>query len=421
MNPRALLLCLTAVALAAEPLEIDRERYRDGLEGFWLAQCIANWTGLITEMDRAEPPFFTDADWGGPDHPNLWGDYSHHDTVEFILVREGGVWGADDDTDIEYVYQHLHYTHETSMLTTEQIRDGWLKHMWSDNFNQDGQNYLWVSNENAFELMREGHLPPDTSDPALNPNFDMIDAQLTTEIFGLFAPGRPDVALKIAELPVQTTARANAEAAANFYIIMHALAATVDRNAPLKPQLFAMAAEARTHTPDDTVIASMYDFVRARYEADPSDEHWEAARDALYEEYQVGGRGGYVYQHPYDAGINFGASMVSLFYGEGDLKRTIQIGSLAGWDSDNPTATWAGLIGFMLGRSGVEKVFGDDLSETYWITRTRRDFPDHTPDREGEDTFPLMADRGLAIIDRVVKERLDGEITSESWIIPAWK
>lgn len=31
--------------------------------------------------------------------------------------------------------------------------------------------------------------------------------------------------------------------------------------------------------------------------------------------------------------------MISLFYGEGDIKETIKIGALAGWDSDNPTAT----------------------------------------------------------------------------------
>ncbi len=32
----------------------------------------------------------------------------------------------------------------------------------------------------------------------------MIDAQLTTEIFGLLAPGNPDLALDIAYLPIRT-------------------------------------------------------------------------------------------------------------------------------------------------------------------------------------------------------------------------
>jgi len=43
---------------------ISRTKYLDQLQGFWLAQCIANWTGLITEMDKIEPPFYTDDNWG---------------------------------------------------------------------------------------------------------------------------------------------------------------------------------------------------------------------------------------------------------------------------------------------------------------------------------------------------------------------
>jgi hypothetical protein len=32
--------------------EIDIEKYKNKLEGFWMGQSIANWTGLITEMDK---------------------------------------------------------------------------------------------------------------------------------------------------------------------------------------------------------------------------------------------------------------------------------------------------------------------------------------------------------------------------------
>ena len=48
------------------------------------------------------------------------------------------------------------------------------------------------------------------------------------------------------------------------------------------------------------------------------------------------------------------------FYGRGHLPRTIQIGVLAGWDSDNPTATWGGLLGFLLGVEGVRCAFAAD-------------------------------------------------------------
>ncbi len=129
------------------------------------------------------------------------------------------IWGSDDDTDIEYIYQYLLYTLNTTFLTPNQIREGWLKHI-----KPAEENYLWVSNQKAYDLMRDGMFPPQTGDPNFNEFYEMIDAQLTTEIFGLFAPTRPDVAVKIAHLPIQTTARQEAEEISKFYVIMHSLA-----------------------------------------------------------------------------------------------------------------------------------------------------------------------------------------------------
>ena len=114
------------------------------------------------------------------------------------------------------------------------------------------------------------------------------------------------------------------------------------------------------------------------------------------------------------AGINFAASLISLFAGEGDLKETIKIGSLMGWDSDNPTATWGGLIGFMIGKDGVEKAFNRTFSEEYNIHRTRQNFPN------GVDNFSNMANVGIFITDRVVQEELGGgiDLNNDIWYIP---
>ena len=54
---------------------LSRSKYMEQLQGFWLTQCIANWTGLITEMDKIEPPFYTDENWDGPDERNIWGNF----------------------------------------------------------------------------------------------------------------------------------------------------------------------------------------------------------------------------------------------------------------------------------------------------------------------------------------------------------
>lgn len=433
----ALLICLTIAPISwAQSVVIAKKEYQQRLEGFWLGQSIANWTGLITEMDKVGTPetmpFYTDEDWEKPDLKAMWGEYvPHASTINFYFEHQGQPWGADDDTDIEYMYLHLLQQHNTSKLTATQIRDGWLKHIYSETDAplykkfpaSEGikENFLWVANERARILMEQGMLPPYTGEPANNPFYNMIDAQLTTEIFGLLAPTRPDIALDIADLPISTSASHEAKSIAQFYVVMHALASSVDTSQSLKQQSQWLAEQARHYLPDNTFPAKMYDFIKTQYLQNSDSQQWEALRDAVFVRYQQQSHDDYKYQQPYDAGINFAASLISWFYGEGDIVRTIKIGSLVGWDSDNPTATWGGLLGFMLGKEGVNKAFNQpNLSDTYWIHRTRRNFPDYTPELMGEDTLNNMAIRGLEIIDKVVVEQMQGQVSQneQSWVIP---
>jgi hypothetical protein len=412
---------------------ISRSFYRNRLYGFWLGQSIANWTGLVTEMDKIggdglAGKFYTRDDWGKKDQPSIWGQGLPSDlseNIDFVFEDEGSVWGSDDDTDIEYMYQYLLYTKQASILTAQDIRDGWLKHIYSDKntpFIVDGkpENYLWVSNQRAHDLMaNEGMLPPETSHPDNNDEYEMIDAQLTTEIFGLFAPARPDIALKIAYLPIRTTARQNAAWVSEFYVIMHSLASSVDKTLPIIDQIQWMTNIARQRLPNDSYSAKMFDFVQSRYRAG---DKWEKVRDALYTKYQLNQEDGYditsrnLYCNGcFASGINFAASIVSLLYGEGDIVKTIKIATLSGWDSDNPAATWGGLLGFMIGQTGVEEAFNRTFANTFNIHRTRGNFPNN-----GIDNFTQMAEHGLAIIDRVVLKQMGGKIddVNNAWIIP---
>jgi hypothetical protein len=413
---------------------ISRAEYHDRLYGFWLGQSIANWTGLVTEMDKIggegeHGAFYTRESWGQPDQPSIWGQgipSQLSPTIDWVIEEAGGTWGADDDTDIEYLYQHLLLQHQTPFLSGEQIRDGWLKHIYSDEntpfTNGDGEpeNYLWVSNQRAHDLMRlQGQVPPATSNPANNPEYDMIDAQLTTEIFGFFAPARPDIALRMAHLPIRTTAREDAAWASEFYVVMYSLASYADPGLGRKEQVHWMADQARRYLPEASYTARMFDFVKGRYLAGVP---WEQARDEVYQRYQVEQQDGYditsrgLYCNGcFASGINFAASIVSLLYGEGDYRETVKIAALAGWDSDNPAATWGGLLGFIEGRAGIERAFGRKFADRFNIHRTRGGFPN-----DGIDTFDAMAERGIFVVDRVVQEVMGGgvDLQGDRWFIP---
>ena len=407
-----------------EYIEISKENYQDQLEGFWLGQLIANWTGLITENDKIgnigeikTGDFYTRENWGKIDQRSIWEDDSVDKSnirIDYVLKSEDEIWGSDDDTDIEYMYQYLQNFYETNILTPSQIREGWLRHIYIEE-----ENYLWVSNQRAFDLMLEGFEPPDTSIPEKNEFYDMIDAQLTTEIFGLFSPTKPEFAIEMSKLPIQTTARYEAQEIAEFYVRMYSNASNMKNLKSIKEKIIWLANESRSKLNNDLYPSKMYDYVKGLYD---SGIKWEQTRDSIYYRYQVNQKDDYSITSKnlycngcYAAGINFASSLVSLFYGEGDIKETIKIGTLAGWDSDNPTSTWGGLIGFIIGREMVEKEFNMQLSNKFNIHRTRKNFPN-----DGIDTFENMAKNGIKIVDRIVLEELNGKIDSENklWLIP---
>jgi hypothetical protein len=408
-------------------ISIDRGAYFEKLQGFWLGTSIANWTGLVTEMDKIgnigeikTGAFYTREDWGKPDQPSIWGEGKASElssNIDFVFADVDSIWGADDDTDIEYLYQEMLLKNKVSILNGAQIREGWMSHI-----KKEEENFLWVSNQKAFDLMQEGLIPPQTGDPKYNPEYEMIDAQLTTEIFGLYAPARPDVALLMALLPIQTTSRENSQWISEFYVSLFSLASAVSPSLSIKEQIAWMAEKARKRLPPSSYAAKMYSYVKAKYDEGIS---WEACRDSVYYRYQVKQADGYdmtsrnLYCNGcFAAGINFAASLISLFYGEGDFKETLKIGTLSGWDSDNPSATWGGLLGFMIGKRKIEQIFNRKFSNQYDIHRTRIGFA-----KDGIDSFEKMALKGIWIIDRVVQEEIKGgvDLHKDLWYVPPSK
>ena len=405
------ILVLASTVLAQDRRLIDRDDYADRLRAMWLGEIIANWTGLRAEGKRTEPPFLTDDDWGidlgkGP--------------LEFVTDQDP--WKADDDTDIEYVYLHLMDQHKSgigaTLLSAEQIADGWIAHI---------NRFIWVSNARARELMDRGGegggvVPPETGLGSANTHWLKIDAQLTTEFFGALAPGMPDRAMELAELPIAVTASGHAAHAAQFYVVLYSLATQVDPALAPPDRNVWLVTEARRSIPDTSKAADIVDFVLADYLANPDPDDWELTRDRVYERYQLNASAnGFKYWGWTESSINFATGLIALLYGEGDYKRTIQIGTLSGWDADNGTATMGGLLGLMLGTDELIAQFpGQTLSDRFWISRTRDNMTDYLPDDpEAEDTFSLMAGRMVPIIERVIGQA-GGLLDDEDglWLLP---
>lgn len=392
-----------SISNAQTPRLVSQSEYEDRLKGFWLGQCIANWTGLRTEGARQTAPFLTDADWRPPfngPYPLDW-------------VTWGNPWSADDDTDIEYVYLHAMNQAGHTRLSSEEIRDAWMAHI---------VDHIWVSNASARALMARGVFPPTTGMGEANRNRLMIDAQLTTEFFGLFAPGMPGRALTLADLPIRTTSGGYASHASQFYMLLHTFALQAPAGLSPRERNLWLVQEARGFIPDSSKAADVIDFCVNDFPENPDINDWERTRDRVFDRYQLNASAnGFVYRAWYESSVNLADGVIALLYGDGDYRRTVQIGTLSGWDSDNGTATMGGLIGFLLGYNGVVAQFPErTLFESYRWSTTRTALPDYVPGAgTAEDTFSLMAARMVPLVEHEI-ENAGGLADSRNrlWLLP---
>ena len=405
-------LSIAQVALSQPTITIDRDAYAEQMRGFWLGQTLANWTGRLTEAartgtDMANYPFFTDANWGNTYVKQNGGAGP---TIDWVLQNP---WRADDDTDIEYVYTHLQSASPQPTLTATQIRDGWTTHI---------NGSIWVSNSIARTLMGRGVLPGATSLPVSNSCGHMIDAQLTTEIYGAFAPAMPSAALALGDLPVRTTAHGYAAHASQYFQLLHTHIPLLPSGLTPAQQTQWLNQKAREFIPDTSKTADIIDFVTNAYVNNSDKNDWESTRDGIYNRYQANpGANGFVYRGWYESSVNFASGVMALLYGQGDYARTVQIGTLSGWDADNPTATMGGLIGMLVGEQGVRNAMsGTTLSNRYLWSSTRDGLTDYLPSDSGaEDNFNLIADRMIAIVDQVVAENGGTvDLGNDQWVIP---
>ena len=337
--------------------------YFDKVYGAWKATLIANHSGLDLQgvyIDEPGPP----------------GAFS------LLLLDE---WSTDDDTHIEWVDLHILETHGLEP-SAQQIRDEWVDHL-----NHD----IWVSTRRARDLMDEGLLPPQTGSAENNPEGTWsIGAQFQTELFGMLAPGMPDVAATYAERFARITSSGPAVEASVFYAALYSLA-FFDDDIP------ALIAAARHRTDDEAIIAPIVDNVLRWHQQYPQD--WRAARQQIRDLYDTDPMW-------WASRVNFAVTIMALLYGEGDILKTIEIAALAGWDADNNMATAAGLLGLVHGNAELPEVIRAS-TDIYFNEDVTGDLPRY-------QTVTEIARRTQRLAEQMIR-RAAGSAAGNLYRIPA--
>ena len=245
---------LLLVSLSNSPVKAAKtilaDELYDKMRGMWLGQLIGNSTGRATE-----------GRYSGPE-PNPGS------AVPWVIKQQ---WDSDDDTDIEYVALHIL---ETDGLNCPRQR---MAEQW---FTYTGGSGIYIANKQAWHLMKDGYLPPETGSRSYNEHWYSIDSQIGTEILGAISPGCIQSAIDLAEEFAGFTNTGFPVHAAQFYCAMYATAF-------FEPNVVDLVAEGLAVMPTTSRTYQVIADVLTWYLDDAQDGHldWRSTRRRLYDDY----------------------------------------------------------------------------------------------------------------------------------------
>ena len=350
-----IVLLLHGRAMADRTIPV--ETLYDKLRGMWLGQLIGNAAGRQTEGKYSSTP--------NPDG-----------SVPWVIKLE---WDADDDTDIEYLALHILETNGFD-CNSHEITEQWRSHITASG--------IYIANRQAWYLMGDGYVPPETGSQTYNEHWYSIDSQITTEVLGAVSPGLTRTAVDLSGKFAHITNTGFPVHAAQFYAAMYA-------NAFFEPNVVTLVTYGLSAIPLTSRTHHVAADVLNWYLEDINDgaQDWRATRYKLYDKYQGANSYGRYYNW-LESTVNTGATVLAILYGQGDFKRTIQIGVLAGWDCDCNPATAGGLIGIIDGFSNLPSDLTDPgLCGDVYKNVYRPYLPDPNQYRPQYDTITGIASR----------------------------
>lgn len=300
---------------------LSRARYLDRAQAIWTAQMIGQLTGLEFEHKPASvlkpTPFVLANGYAKPDD-----DYYY----EMVAVRAFERYGPH--------------------LTVEQLGQQWLE-------NNAG---TWGSSEQTLLLLKRGIKPPATGNPRYNKLWWTIGPQFSSDLYGILAPGMPNLAAGMARTYGHINGYAEGTDGAVFIASMVSLAfVNTDSKAIVKGAAHMISPRSPYRQCLDQVIAMAEQGKQPQEIADAITEHW-----------------GIEYPATNNAVVNGALVAISVWFGGGDFVTTENLAfTLADYsDADCNAANAASVVAAMHGMSALpvkevaslkDRIYGDHL------------------------------------------------------------
>ena len=342
-----LLFCQAALAQEISYRQLPIEAYKDKMAGGWLGQAIGvlwaqwtegKWQGEIVPFDledwyRIKPAVQKQIESAGD-----W-EAQYRASKKFINDKSNWeIWKPDrmsdqDDLYVEFMFLHAIQKYGLDVTAT-QIAEEWVKYLDKDR--------VWCANRGAYDNFLKGIWPPMSGNPRHTIWGDAIDYQIECDLFGLISPGLPRISNAWGDRVGHIMNYGDGVYAGMALAAMYGEA--FFENNPRKLAEYSLRA-----IPAGSRYAEMVRDVLDLHQRYPD---WKDAWKKLEVKWGRKDLNGAV-----DVRINGAYVYMGLLYGGGDFWKTMDVSMRCGRDSDCNPSSSAGILGTVLGLSGIPEKF----------------------------------------------------------------
>jgi len=206
----------------------------------------------------------------------------------------------------------------------------------------------------AYKNLIDGLKPPGTARHG-NTQREYIGAQIRADVWGLAAPGWPEMAAELAWRDARLSHVKNGIYGEMFFAAL--LSAAL-----IESDLNKLIEIGLSEIPPSTRFGQA---VLKVVEWCEGDADWPETRDRIEREYG--------HYSPVHVIPNAAVVLMALLHARGDFERAITIAVMSGWDTDCNGATAGSVMGAVLGRKALPAKWTDPLNDT--VMSYVRDYP----------------------------------------------
>lgn len=318
-------------AIVPSEFQISKERLLDKIKGGWAGQTIGCSYGGPTEF-RYNGTMIQDYT------PIPWPD-------NYIKWWYDNFPGLYDD-----VYMDLTFVEVFDRLGLDAPVDSFAMAFATAGYT------LWHANQSARYNILQGIMPPASGHWLNNPHADDIDYQIEADYAGLMSPGMPNTASEISDKIGHIMNYGDGWYGGVYVGAMYTLAFVSDDIE------FIVSEALKTIPEESSYYQCMSDVIRWHKEyPDDWKQTWFECEKKWSSD--IGCPDGVFVPLNIDALINSAYILIGLLYGDGDFYKTLDISTRCGQDSDCNPASAGGILGTILGYSGIPEYWMKNLRE----------------------------------------------------------